>query len=231
MWGAVIGAGISAIGGMMANNSAKSEAKRADLFARENYRHAHQWEVQDLRKAGLNPILSANNGSNFSTVPMASQSNPFSGAEGIGDTLNSSRKIDEVDKEAIKIQSKTADANIGLAKASEGAQDAMARKTAQEEVYLAEQAAATRINSANNIMQRENIIKQGAVLDAQAIETLTRAEQNRALTNSARSQKEMVDIDIEANKDTKQLLKGTEAVGGALDVLYKLRGLVPRQGR
>lgn len=36
-----------------------------------NAQHAHQWEVEDLRKAGLNPILSASGGSGVS-VPAAS---------------------------------------------------------------------------------------------------------------------------------------------------------------
>lgn len=35
--------------------------------------HAHQWEVSDLRKAGLNPVLSANSGGTYSTGSIGGQ--------------------------------------------------------------------------------------------------------------------------------------------------------------
>lgn len=40
------------------------------------YRNAHQWEVEDLRKAGLNPILSTHSASGASPAPTASVSSP-----------------------------------------------------------------------------------------------------------------------------------------------------------
>jgi len=47
---AAIGAGVSALGNIF---SGQSNAKQAE----RNYRHRYQWEVQDLKKAGLNPAL------------------------------------------------------------------------------------------------------------------------------------------------------------------------------
>ena len=68
---ALIGAGADLLGGLMGN--AFSSAAEGDAFAdnvalmrfqnelqKENYMHRHQWEVRDLKAAGLNPILSAN---------------------------------------------------------------------------------------------------------------------------------------------------------------------------
>lgn len=46
----LIGGAVGAIGNVI---SAKSNAKQA----REMYQHRYQWEVQDLKKAGLNPAL------------------------------------------------------------------------------------------------------------------------------------------------------------------------------
>lgn len=52
-------AGLGVGGGILANRqSAKSTAKSI-AFQRELAQNAHQWEVADLRAAGLNPILSA----------------------------------------------------------------------------------------------------------------------------------------------------------------------------
>lgn len=50
------------IGGLMGDSSARKAANRATAANREAAQNAHQWEVADLRKAGLNPILSGTGG-------------------------------------------------------------------------------------------------------------------------------------------------------------------------
>lgn len=65
-WGSVIGAGISAVGSFL--GAQKQREVTSDVNAqqiawqREAMQNRHQWEVEDLKKAGLNPILSANAG-------------------------------------------------------------------------------------------------------------------------------------------------------------------------
>ena len=64
--GGLISTGVRSISGIFSANKAYTREK-------EMAQHAHQWEVNDLRQAGLNPILSATggNGASFSS-PQAS---------------------------------------------------------------------------------------------------------------------------------------------------------------
>ena len=64
MWESVASAAAGElIGGLFGNSSAKKQnkaareaAERANAFTREQMQNRHQWEVADLKKAGLNPV-------------------------------------------------------------------------------------------------------------------------------------------------------------------------------
>lgn len=54
---------IGAVGGLLGNKSSNDASAKAaaaaNQFTEKQLKNRHQWEVNDLRKAGLNPILSA----------------------------------------------------------------------------------------------------------------------------------------------------------------------------
>lgn len=65
--GSAIGAlGSIASGAMISHQSAKS-ARETNEYNRENYKNRYQWQVQDMRKAGLNPALSYTTGAGTPT--------------------------------------------------------------------------------------------------------------------------------------------------------------------
>ena len=63
-----IASGVGAVSGLLGGGAdderdfAVASAQRANEFTREQLQNRHQWEVADLRAAGLNPILSAMRG-------------------------------------------------------------------------------------------------------------------------------------------------------------------------
>lgn len=76
---AFYGAAGSFAGPVVSGLFGKSESSSARKFALMMAQNKHQFEVADLRKAGLNPILSANSGATVGMPPIASMppaSNP-----------------------------------------------------------------------------------------------------------------------------------------------------------
>ena len=86
------------------------EANKNRRFQQYSAKHQYQWAVEDLKAAGLNPMLAAMNGGpgNLRGVMPSSGDANFSGAF---ESANSARRIDEVDKENLKIQRDLADKN------------------------------------------------------------------------------------------------------------------------
>ena len=225
------GAALGMVGGILGNKSSAKEAQKSRDASIEVAQNAHRWQVADLKAAGLNPILSANSGASLSSLPTAGQSNPF---QGVGDTLNSANKINNIDK-------KVAESTIDLQKQTalnqeEQAGAAIAQKHLHE---TSEQLTAE--NRENARIQRQVIINQADLVQAQ-----TAREQAGAMLNSAQalesiSRKNLTDreatltgYDIQSKEHGKTVdrylepvNKGIDTVGKALDTVNPTRAFKP----
>lgn len=108
-----LGAGAGLIGSAMQNNAAKSAASRQMEFQADMSGTAHQREVADLEKAGLNPLLSANAGA---STPAGASYTPQNMGTSIMSGAASAQQLKLVDAQIAQTQAETADsaASAGL---------------------------------------------------------------------------------------------------------------------
>ena len=87
----------SVLGSAVQNHYNSANAAQANAWNVENYKHRYQWAVEDMRNAGLNPILAATNGIGGS---IAGASAASVGMSDIGSTTNSARAASAAERQA-----------------------------------------------------------------------------------------------------------------------------------
>lgn len=87
----------SVLGSAVQNHYNSANAAQANAWNVENYKHRYQWAVDDMRSAGLNPILAATNGIGGSISGASAAS---VGMSDIGSTMNSARAASAAERQA-----------------------------------------------------------------------------------------------------------------------------------
>ena len=126
--GSVISAVGSVIGANKAAKASKQNAREANLFTKEQMQNRHQWEVADLRAAGLNPVLSAGGTPSIGNSAMAQAYNP---ADNIGNMVNSAIGVEKLGQELknLKATEKQIKADARLKNKQGNVQDNIDRTT------------------------------------------------------------------------------------------------------
>lgn len=87
----------SVLGSAVQGHYNSANAAQANAWNVENYKHRYQWAVDDMRSAGLNPILAATNGIGGSISGASAAS---VGMSDIGSTMNSARAASAAERQA-----------------------------------------------------------------------------------------------------------------------------------
>lgn len=129
MWGAAIGAGADIFSSIFGASSAKKAADVAWHRMRKAYKHRYQWQMKDMLKAGLNPILAYQQGAGSVGTPSPADTRdvgagvrsasaklmaaPLQQAT-VAATTNSAAKLKK-EAEILEIQKKTENAKQSMA--------------------------------------------------------------------------------------------------------------------
>ena len=123
--GDALGPVIGAVGGILgesistssANSLQRETLEKQMAFNREVMQNRHQWEVNDLKKAGLNPLLSA-------TSPTGTLSSPGAPAAAKANYAQSAQAL-----ASLSIQNKQAEAQLASSEAAKLNAESLKRKT------------------------------------------------------------------------------------------------------
>ena len=214
----IIGGGLSLVGGFMGNSASSVEAQKQRDWSAQMSGTAHQREVADLRAAGLNPILSGMGGSGAYTPSgsAASQQNPL---QGVNDSINAARRIEEVEKKNLEQQREVQQSQIDLNQAakSKTEQDWRTGETVQALNKANEKN--VKANTAKALLEQDNVVEQGNLLRAQQAAALSSAGLNSANAAKVIVDKRLSELEAQKQEYNKPVQKYTEPINTVIDTV------------
>ncbi|HAP0165146.1 TPA: hypothetical protein IRR21_003366 [Escherichia coli] len=190
MWSAIAGAAGAIGSALLGAHSAKASADRANKITMDLAKNGIQYRVQDLRKAGLNPILAVTGSGGLGSVSssgiQAAQPADFSGAVSSAvaafDALTK-RQQQEVAKEGIESQIALQRNQIANSAADVRLKDAQAAAALQNVENMKTQSNLTNQQILTEASRRANIEAQTGLSSAQRIRTQYQTVQDKVLAD------------------------------------------------
>lgn len=173
--GAVAGGISSIIGGALSNSAARHAATVANERNIYNYQHRYQWAMDDMQKAGLNPMLAATQGIGGSVNGASALSANYNLGEGVtaGMSATAAGNSAKAANRQAAIGEKMSDEQIKNLAAQTILAGASAKKFDAESygISLANKLAADSYNDNLALVKQNlaNAVKQGEYIDSQKL--------------------------------------------------------------
>lgn len=225
------------IQGQMATNAMNAqEAQYNRQWQQWMSSTAHQREVDDLRRAGLNPILSGTGGSGaaMGSGSMAVMKNPY---EGTADAVNTAKRINEIEKRNLDQQDKRIENETELKTSTVKLNE----KAAENQMMQAGAAYSQELKNAQEIesiydtqlLTRQKVLSEMAnrkLTEAAALEKMSGAQLNSAYAARAAAETGLRKFDLNEREYLHEIKKWTgpareifNTAGDAVDVVVPLR--------
>ena len=192
----------SVLGSAVQNHYNSANAAQANAWNVENYKHRYQWAVDDMRAAGLNPILAATNGIGGS---IAGASAASVGMSDIGSTMNSARAAGAAERQAKNAE------HLAISQIDKNVAEADSTRQATHGIVLDNGIKANNLNLAEQTYEKrlgyelqrmdqelQNLRLQGSYLSSGVLSNLASANQSNSAasfaTQNARLSKQEADF-------------------------------------
>lgn len=116
------GAALGFLGGQMTNDFNAEEAEKQRRFEEDMYRNRYQYQVEDMKKAGLNPILSATSGA--PGPPGGASASGINPLQGVSNTAMDIARFHKIDKPIAEANLQSIKANTAAALSQKNLNDA-----------------------------------------------------------------------------------------------------------
>lgn len=179
----------SVLGSAVQNHYNSANAAQANAWNVENYKHRYQWAAEDMRKAGLNPILAATNGIGGSISGASAAS---VGMSDIGSTMNSARAASAAERQAKNAE------HLAISQIDKNVAEADSTRQATHGIVLDNGIKANNLNLAEQTYEKrlgyelqrmdqelQNLRLQGSYLSSGIISNIASANQSNSAASFA----------------------------------------------
>lgn len=215
----------SVLGSAVQNHYNSANAAQANEWNVENYKHRYQWAAEDMRRAGLNPILAATNGIGGSISGASAAS---VGMSDIGSTMNSARAASAAERQAKNAE------NLSVSQIDKNAAESDSLRQRTHGIVLENGILANDLNLREQTYEKrlgyelekmnlelENLRLQGSYLSSGVLNNIASANRSNSAAAFDSIQTEMAGMERDFYKNIESLVGVPRSVAGGVGSTVK----------